>query len=445
MRDLIFVGFMAGLIPLAMMRPFVGILLWSWISFMNPHREVWGFAVNQPWAMAVFLATLIGCVVAREPKRFPVNAVTVMFAVFAVHFSISTLFGLGIPADAFRKWDRAIKVVIALLLTAALLDSRQRIHALIWLMVVALGYYGVRGGMFTVATGGGYRVWGPELSMIRDNNHIGTAMLVSIPLMNYLRLQSRHQIIRWGLVAAMAFTLFAVLGTQSRGAFLAVGAATLVLWLRSKQKLVFGTLMVAAVVGAVAFMPDRWVARMESIRSFEADQSATTRLELWNVSYLLAVDRPLLGSGFRGPYSREAVDRVAPGGPARAVHSIWFEVLGEQGFLGFAIWLGLTIAGVWYTFRLTAIARRHPELAWAGDLGRMSQVSIVAYCAGGTFLSLSYWDYYWTLLIVLPAALAVAQRSLAETNARAPAAQAAGWRTRATAAGVTARERAGPA
>jgi probable O-glycosylation ligase (exosortase A-associated) len=309
-------------------------------------------------------------------------------------------------------------------------------------MAISLGYYGVRGGMFTILTGGRFHVLGPPETMISDNNHLGTALLVAIPLMNYLRLQSPHQLIRWGLVAAMVLTLFAALGTQSRGAFLALAAVAVFFWLRSQQKLIFGTLMAGVVAGAITFMPQSWVDRMESIRTYEEDPSATTRLRLWEVSFLLAADRPLTGSGFRGPYTREAVDTVMPGGPARAVHSIWFESMGEHGFLGFFIWLGLTIAGVVYALRLVRLSKTHPQLAWAGDLGRMAQVSIIAYCVGGTFLSLAYWDYYWTLLIVLAAAYGVARQEVGATGAVPVRGGGGGWRVRAAPAGVAGRNRA---
>ncbi|WP_426955479.1 putative O-glycosylation ligase, exosortase A system-associated [Muricoccus radiodurans] len=436
-RNLLFFATMGGLLPLAVLRPFAGVLLWSWISFMNPHREIWGPVANLPWAAMVLGGTLLGCIVAREPRRLPMNAVTVLLMLLMVIFTLTTMAGLADPTEAWAKWELTMKVLIVLLLTAALLTDRHRIDALIWLMVLALGYYGVRGGIFTILTGGSFRVLGPEATVIADNNHIGTALLVTLPLMNYLRLQARHRIIRWGLAAAMLLTLFAVVGTYSRGAFLALGAVTLLLWWRSHRKIIGGAVIVACVAGAVLFMPPAWMARMNSIETYEEDASATTRLRLWEASFLLAVDRPLVGSGFRGPYTQSAVDRVMPGGPARAVHSIWFETLGEHGFPGFLAWLGLTVAGAWYAFRLGRLGRDHPGLAWAGELGRMASISIVAYCAGGTFLSLGYWDFYWTLLVVLAASHAVALRSLPQTSAVARSVQ--GWRSAALPDGVLAR------
>ncbi len=416
MRDIAFTLMMLGLLPLALVRPFVGILLWSWISFMNPHREVWGFATMVPWAALVLGVTLIGCVIAREPKKFELNGLTVLFLVLMACFTVTTLTGTGIAELRWDRWDRAMKVLIALLLTASLLTDRWRLHALGWLMVVSSGYYGVKGGVFTIITAGSYRIFGPESSMISDNNHLAAALLISIPLMNYLRLHSRHRIVRIGLVAAMALTLLSVVGSYSRGALLGLIAASGVLWLRSRGKIFSGILIVTAVAAAVTFMPQSWVDRMNTLRTYEQDQSAVGRLELWGISWKLALSRPLLGTGFAGPYSQSVVDTVVPGGPARAVHSIWFAVLGEHGFPTFLVWIGLTVMTLFYSLRAIALARDHPEVSWAGDLGRMSHVSMAAYCVSGTFLSLSYWDFYWTLLLVVVMAYRLA---LNEVTAKA--------------------------
>lgn len=430
-RNLVFVAALCPMLVMAAAQPFVGVLLWSWISFMNPHREMWGAAANLPWAFMVLCATLLGCILAREPRRLPLNAVTILLMVLLVIFTITTLTGLGTPADAWAKWDRTEKVIVVLLLTASLLTDRQRLDSLIWLMVIAIGYYGVRGGIFTILTGGSFRVMGPEATIIADNNHIGAAMLVSLPLMNYLRLNARHRIVRLGLAAAMGLTLFGIVGTYSRGALLGLVAVVIVMWLRSRHRLIGGGIMALSVAAAVTFMPPQWIARMNTINTYGEDASATTRLKLWEVSFLLAVDRPLVGSGFRGPYTRDAVDSVMPGGPARAVHSIWFEVLGEHGFPGFFAWLGLIVAGFWYSWKLLWLTKGRPQLAWAAHLARMVQVSIVAYCVSGTFLSLGYWDYFWTLLVIIPAALAIARRSLeAEVpvaDGLRPAQAAGGW------------------
>lgn len=435
MRDLALVSVLLALIALAAARPFVGVLVWSWISFMNPHREVWSFAGQLPWAMIAFLATMFGCFVAREPKRFPLNAVTVPMLLMLVCITVTSLVALGAPDAVWSKWDRTMKMFAGVLLTAALLTERRRIHAMVWLMAIAMGYYGVKGGIFTLVTGGSFIVLGPEFSMIRDRNHLAVAMLVAIPLMNYLRLNSRHHVVRLGLIGAMGSTLFAVVGSQSRGALVALIATGFVFWLRSHGKILSSIAIVAAIAVAISFMPDSWVERMNTIRNYEADGSAMGRLAIWRMALGFALMRPLVGGGFRAFYSQQILDYYFPGSGVRAAaaHSIWLEVLGEHGFPTFAVWLAMLAGGILYTLRIARIAKDEPSLRWAYDLARMTQVSIVAYCSGGTFLSLAYWDVFWTLMALIGAthALVVAAKPAPVREATAPAARR--WQPQAAA------------
>lgn len=422
MRDLIFTAMMLGLLPLAAARPFVGVLLWSWFSFMNPHREVWGFASTLPWAAIIFGTTVLGCVFAREPKEWRFNIVAVLALALMAAITITSLTALAPPQAVWAKWDLTFKALLGLVVTALLLTDRWRIHGLVWVIVLSIGYFSVKGGLFTLMTAGSYRVYGPPDSMIADNNHAAVAFLVVLPLMNYLRLHSAHPIVRFGLAAAMALTLFSVVGSYSRGALLGLAAVSLVLWWRSQRKLVSAVVVLIALAGTANFMPAAWWDRMNSIGSYQQDASATDRLRLWGGAWKLALDRPLVGSGFRGPYTRSVMDRVAPDVPARAIHSIWFEFLGEHGFPAFAIWLGMILGALTYTFRLARLAKDRPELRWAYDLARMIQVSIVAYCVGGSFLSLSYWDCFWAVLLIAPAAYAAAQKMIeGEATQAAPA------------------------
>jgi len=427
LRSLALSGLICTLLAIAVARPFVGVMVWSWISFMNPHREVYGFASTMPWAMLTFLVTIVGCFVAREPKRLAINAVTVPLVLFGIWVTLTSLVGIGPPDPMWRMWDKMIKIIAGLLLTAAMLTDRRRIDALVWLMVISLGFYGVKGGLFTLLTGGGHIVLGPDDTMIADRNHLSVALLVTLPLMNYLRLQARHRLVRLGLVFAMAATLFSIVGSQSRGALVGLVATAGVFWLRSRGKIVSGIAIVIGIVLAIAVMPDSWVERMETMRTYEEDQSAMGRVNIWLAAIALARARPLTGGGFQAIYNRDIVNMVAPGTTPRATHSIWFEVMADHGFVGFFIWLAVLGGGVWYAFRMVRLAKGRPDLQWAGDLGRMGQVSAVAYMTGGTFLSLSYWDFFLTLMVVLGAAHAVALQTVRQQATRQGSA-VPGWR-----------------
>jgi putative inorganic carbon (HCO3(-)) transporter len=342
MRSLLLAVDMLVLLGMSLRWPFVGVLLWSWISFMNPHQLAWGFASQIPWAMLTFVATVTGCLVAQEPKRLPITGVTAMMLLFMAAITVTTAVALSPLPEATEKYVWAMKVFTVILLSVALLTSRRRIQALVWVMVLSLAFFGVKGGAFTILSGGSSRIIGPPLTMIEDNNHLAVGLLVTLPLMNFLRLHSAHRIVRTGLAVAMVLTLFAVVASYSRGALIALAAVALLFWLKSRRKLLYGALVFGLAAGAVSFMPQGWVDRMHTIQSYEKDGSAEGWLTMWHTAWLLATARPLVGSGFYGPYLRTVVDQVDPDSPARAVYSIWFEMLGEHGFPTF-IWFGITL------------------------------------------------------------------------------------------------------
>jgi putative inorganic carbon (hco3(-)) transporter len=339
-----------------------------------------------------------------------------MIALFLVCTTVTTVAAQAPMDQVIQKWELVSKAFFFLLITAALATSRERIHALIWVMVLSLAYFGIKGGAFTLITGGTNRVMGPPNSIIGDNNHLATGLLVTLPLMNYLRMQSEHRLIRIGLTVTMALTLFSVVGSYSRGALLGLTAVTLYFWWKSKRKIVSGAVLGVMVASAIAFMPPQWMARMNTIESYQSDGSAENRLDLWRTSWLIATTRPLTGSGYLGPYTREVVDRYDLNAPARAVHSIWFETLGEHGFPTFFVWVGISVAGVVMARRVIKLTRDVPDLLWCTDLAKMAQVSMIAYLVGGTFLSLEYWDYYFTILVAVSACWEYARQTLGQTG-----------------------------
>ncbi len=425
MRSLLFVLDMLCLLPVAMARPFVGVLLWDWIAFMNPHRLVWGIGVNWPWALASFVVTIIGWAFSREPKRIAVNPTTVLMALFVLGVTVNMPFSLSPSWAEYPEWLRVLKMFLFFIITATLLTDKRRIDALIWVIAISMGFWVLYQGGASVVTLGGHKAFGPPDSMINDNNIFAAALLVVLPLFNYLRLQARHRIVRLGLLFVMGVDFLAVLASYSRGAFLGIFAVTIVLWWRSRSKLVGMVVLGAALAGAIMFMPADWVARMHTIDHYHHDSSAESRLFIWRVAWDLALHHPLTGAGFNATVFPQVVETVAPAKWAIAIHSIWFQALGEQGFPVFFIWLGITLVGLFNAHRVVQLTRDRPDLAWAADLGRMVQVSIVAYAVTGTFLPIAYWDIYFTVLVALQMALVLVRRQIHQEEAAS-----GGWRIR---------------
>jgi putative inorganic carbon (hco3(-)) transporter len=295
----------------------------------------------------------------------------------------------------------------------------------VWLMAGCIGFFGLKGGALFIITAGHHQFEGPPGTAIQDRNHLAAAMLMAVPLMNYLRLQSADRWIRCGLVGAMGLTILAVIGTYSRGGFIGLLAVAAFLWWRSRQKVV--TLVLALLIAAPLpyFVPEQWTARMRTIETADKeDDSFKSRLLSWQTYLQAALDRPLTGAGIYALNKAEVFFTYMPyesgidikNDKARAAHSIYFQVLGELGFVAFFVYL-LLVTITWLSAqRVIAHSRRHIDLLWAGDLARMIQVALVAFLVSGAALSTAFYDLYF-MLISLSSALHAIVRNRAAVPA----------------------------
>ena len=399
MRDLFIAGVIFSLIPFIFKRPWVGILIWSWLAYMNPHRLCWGFAYNFPFSMVVGLVTIVSFMASKEKKEMIWTRETVLLLVFLGWMLITTFFAFY-PEWAWLQWEKVWKIQLMVILTALIIKERQHLHWLVWVIALSLGFYGVKGGIFTIVHGGAYRVQGPSGTFIGGNNEIALAMVMVIPLIRYLHLQEARKWIKTGLASAMVLTGVAAIGSQSRGALLAMASMGLFLWLKSRNKIVTGFYMAIAVAIMASVMPQAWYDRMNTIKTYDEDASAQGRINAWYTAFNVAKDR-ITGGGFelwQPPIFRQyAPDPFN----VRDVHSIYFEQIGEQGFIGFGLFM---LLGMFAWIRARQIIRRckkDPDNKWAADLAAMIQVSLVGYATGGAFLGMSYFDLPYHLMIIL--------------------------------------------
>ncbi len=416
MRDIFVTVIVLGSIPLILARPHFGILMWAWLGFMNPHRLTWGFALSVPFAQIVAIATLIGMFFSRERKRIPWTRETFVLLLFIAWMLITTLFAFN-PEGAWLQLQKVGKIQIMILVTLVLMLRVERLQSLIWVIVLSLGFYGVKGGIWTVATGGTYRVYGPDGTFIGGNNEIGLALIMVIPLMRYLQLTSKRRWVRMGLTAAMALSAISILGTQSRGAFVGIAAMLFFLVLKSRKRFALTIVLVLVIPLGLLVMPQKWFDRMNTIRTYEQDGSAMGRINAWTFAYNLAKDRPLIGGGFETFRVSYLHDIYAPDPDVRDAHSIYFEVLGEHGFAGLFLFLSLGFL-VWRSCSaVKKQARGHPELGNFSDLATMTQVSLVGYATSGAFLGLAYFDLYYNLVAIVILAKMIVREHLEEMAA----------------------------
>lgn len=409
MRDILLAVIVAGLLPAILYRPHLGAYAWAWVSLMNPQREAWGFATMLPFAQMVAIATIVGAVLSRKRHPFPLSPITSVYLAFLFWMSLTSLFALNTPAIVYARWLFVAKIHVMVFVTLMLLRGRKQIDTLIWVVTLSVGFFGIKGGVFTAVTGGHYRVWGPPSSMIEGNNELAVALVMLIPFMAYLYQTAGRCVVRWFMLFSIGTSSLAILGTQSRGALLSLTAMLFVLGLKSRRPVLTSVVLALLLTSAIAFMPDSWSSRMETIETYEQDTSAQARIYAWKTLWNLALDRPLTGAGFET--GSEAVFSIyAPRGYGEftnatpVAHSIYFQVLGEHGFPGLAIYLLLGFL-TWRTAgHLARSTRNDAEFgSWVPLLMNASQISLIGFAVGGAFLALAHFDmsYYLVAYVVL--------------------------------------------
>jgi putative inorganic carbon (hco3(-)) transporter len=385
----------------AVKRPWIGVMLWTWLSIMNPHRYSWGMASTMPLAAMAAAGTLLGVLLMRDKTSPFKGGPVLMLALFVAWVTISWLMGMD-PAADYGQWVKVMKIDFMIFVALALLSTKQHIFALAWVAAGSLALLGAKGGLFTVLTGGNHLVWGPPGTFIEGNNELALALSITIPLLRFLQLQLTSKLGRHAMTVTMVLCAASALGSHSRGGLLALSAMALMMWWRGRSRLLGGIVMLVAGIALVGLMPDEWTTRMNTIETYDQDRSAMGRIAAWWMAWNVAWSYPF-GVGFNAsrpelflnfsPYGLEFGTPVA--------HSIYFQILGHHGFIGLLLFIAVWVSTYWMAGGLRVEAAKIAQARWASDLGAMCQVSLVGYAVGGAFLSLAYFDLPYNVLVLV--------------------------------------------
>lgn len=401
MRDIVLFGVIVSCCVMALRHAWVGILGWTWVSIMNPHRLTYGFMFDFPIAAAVACAALLGILFARDRQNPFLGAPVTWLVMLTIWMCVTLTMAYDFTAS-YEMWKKVMKVNFMIIMTLVMMNSRLRLLSFAWVFILSTAFFGVKGGIFTIVNGGNYRVWGPVGSTIEGNNELAVALIVAIPLIRFLQTTVRKNWQKHALTAAMPLCAAAALGSHSRGALLAIAAMAFMLWLRSPRKILGAIAITGIAVAMLAFMPDQWFSRMDTIGSYQEDSSAMGRINAWWMAWNLA-SHNLFGGGYEiynavlfGMYAPDPTD-------IHAAHSIYFQILGEHGFIGLALYLGMGFSAWRVAGWLRKHSNEHQQTSWCAELGAMSQVALIGFAVGGAFLSLAYWDLPYNLIALLVA------------------------------------------
>jgi putative inorganic carbon (hco3(-)) transporter len=409
MRDLAVIFTWMMLIPVAFIRAYVGVLLWAWTAFIAPNAYTYGIAQGISYNKIITGVTVLATLISNEKKQIHWDATLILLFVFLAHGTVSYLLS-GNNSAAFDIFDKFWKECALCFFINLLITDRLRLHSLLATCAIGLGFHGVVEGLKVVASGGGHHVLG--LPTLGDNNQFAVALLMIIPVLNYLSRQSRNWIVKYAWMAGMGLNVLGVVGTWSRGGFIGLAVLGIGMVVLTKRKI-----RSLAIVGSVAFVvmgvaSQAYFDRLSTIEGAEGDSSFMGRVFVWRISLVIAQDHPIFGVGFHGVQDPgifhyyatkvEIPEEYKNNLPiAKAAHSIYFEVLGDLGFVGLGLFLALIALSFYNVGRAARFAKGKPDLQWIYELAHMLRLTLIAYCVSGAGVSMGYFEFFYVNITVI--------------------------------------------
>jgi putative inorganic carbon (HCO3(-)) transporter len=430
-RDILLFLIIAISVPISFLRPYYGILVWTWITFFNPHRFTWGFMYNFPVAAVIAVPTLIGCLFTSNINRQIFKRETILLCILWIWFGVTYFHALGVPLfeghmdDAQLEMVRVSKVLLITFTMIFLVTTHERLKGLVMVTALSFGLLAIKGAIFGLRTGGESRVWGPPDSFISDNNAFALAVNMSLPLLFFLARDEKRRGLRYLYYLSLACGVLSVLLTYSRGGLLGLATVVVAITLNSRYKVAGGFLAAVVIVAVLTFAPPQWMDRMSGLAEGKVDMSGHQRLVSWGTSWNFAMDYPITGGSFNALPDVEIFQRYKseplPGGfLSSGPHSIYFQTLEEQGFVGLALYF-ILVASCWASLiSLRRKARRMATTQWIVPYTRMFEFSLFGFLTSGAFLGLANFDLYYQLVAMVVILKVLYQREVAAVAQAAP-------------------------
>lgn len=420
MRDLFFVAYLAVLLGFGLKRPFIFVLAYAYVDIVAPQRLSYYMLNAIPISLVVAALAVGGWLLSDDKKGLRLAPRQALMIAMLAYAGFTTL-NADLPVEALTKWDWVWKAMAFAIFLPFTLRTRLRIEAYLLFMVLSAAAIVIVGGLKTLASGGGYGV----LNLMVDNNSglyesstISTVAIAMIPLILWLgrfgTVFPRDWRVRLFVAALVFACLLMPVGTQARTGLICIGLLVILMLRDAKRRLVYIGMIGAAGLIAIPFLPASFTGRMQTIQTYQADSSAATRIAVWGWTWNYVKDHPG-GGGFEAyRQNRITVQTTsAPGADGgvgtarvgedagRAYHSSYFEMLGEQGFPGIAMFLLLHIAGL---VRMEVLRRRYRRAgeadAWIAPLATALQNGQLVYLVGSLFVGIAWQPFIYMLIAV---------------------------------------------
>lgn len=404
MRDLVFLAIFIIAIPIAFSYAEFAVAYWYWVSLYQPQTQSWGFAGSLPFGLTAGVISLLSWATTGGRKIPPFTPMVVTIILMGIWTTLTTINAV-FPKVAYTNWNIFVSIIVMVLVGIALLQTRAKVEILVWTICISIGYYGFKTGLFGLKGGLGESFHGP--SYMNANNELARGMMFVIPLLYYLFATRKELWLKIGLAAVAAGSALTILLSGSRGAWLGTIAMVGFVAVRTKKGLLWVCLALAVGAAALPLLPDRIVDRFMTINDYKTDGSVQGRFGSWEYALEKFPERPLMGGGFN----------IFEAEHNKASHNSFFEVLGEHGAVGELLFLFLLFAAARATIEIKRVAKRNPDLEWAGLLAYMIQIILVGYVVGSISINQAFFPIFYAVLGTLASLQIVVRNTVTETKA----------------------------
>jgi len=372
------------------------VLVLNWIWFQRPSDFSYEFWSTMP-LFTIALAIAIGSNFIRGQfhPRFP--PILVVFLAFLCWITLSTAFAYNedVAWSTYRRFLPSMWLAPVVLF--ATIHDLRLLRWVLWVAAGSIALTAIKTSVVITAQGGAFLE--QQISgFVGDNNVFGLVLCLVVAILMGLRTTLPKK--RWVpsvFFGALALVLVCIVYTRSRGAFATVGVILFVGAILSGRPVRNVLLLVFLAVGAYIAIPSEYLERLSTLSNLSADESAQGRFENWELAWLTALENPIFGVGPENhmPYNAALRQDVT----IRVAHSIYFQVLGELGFVGLAIyllfvWMGLR--ALYKTWRaMIPVVENHPDLAWVRDTAFWLTCGYIGYIFGSALLNMLYIEFPW--------------------------------------------------
>lgn len=401
MRDLVAMAAMLFFAYLGCRNTFIAYMLWGWAGLISINAYMFGFMAGIPLVQIFALICLTRLLLVREASvgRFQVNRTTIILLLLGLQVLLSATFAYDKLPRNWEACGNLMKTLLFCLVMPSIVTTRKRVYCMVIMIALGLSFHGMLDGLKFIVSGGSHNATGVKFG---DNNYYAMVLATVIPFLYYLGRYSEAKLARVGIYSILALTVLAIIATKSRGGLLCLVAIGLWIVLNGNKKIAGIFTLVAVATMIMALAPASWFERMNTMKNAGEDNSFMVRVAVWKKSTAIALENPLLGGGLfavQAPVLYEKFKNSqglmgfidTPEAGLFAAHSIYFQVLGDLGFIGLLIYMVLLInifITRWDIKRI--LSSRGQRVHWGGDLADMLAASTVSFMVGGALLSAAY-------------------------------------------------------